>query len=271
MVRKLTSAARWALLLLLSTSILPACGGVGNGGGTTGSNGLLWNTTSAGMAPSGTPGGGGLLWVDPNSGLGGGIMTGGIRSVDSITYSSPVVYIADNMHPLSTSTTDQTVNQAENGLMQAINGYRSRVLGGIGAGGGVGGGLGGGGLVLPGGNVFLQGHDGLVQNARANCKHYALFHPGAMGGTNPEGDSVNAGGVAPAGRLAKTGIRAGTAIEYVVSGPEFPDFTSVAGELTSNFGEVIAGDRWTHLGAGYWRGGSQEHYWSLILAQNPKP
>lgn len=270
MLRTLTLAGRGLLLLALSLAILPACGGTGAGGGG-GSAGLQWNSTSTGPATGGG-GGGGLLWVDPNTGLGGGGMTGNIRSVDSITYSFPTVYIADNTHPLSTSTTDQVVNQAENGLMQAINGYRSRILGGLNGGnGGIGGGIGGGGVTLPGNNVFLQGHNGLIMNARAHSKHSALFHPGALALTNPEGDSVNGGGVAPAGRLMKTGIRVASVTELVLSGPEFGDFTAASNELTSNFGDVLAQDRWTHFGVGYWKGGSQQHYWSIILAQNPSP
>jgi hypothetical protein len=266
MNRNLVLAGRLLALGLLTLFALPAC--VGKGGGGSSNPSLLWNS-NAGVGTGGSGAPGGTLWVDPNSGLGGGEIGQLTPSSDDITYSMPVVYIAGNNHPLSTSTSAQAILQPENLLMQAINNYRSQHLGG-----GLGGlgGLGvGGGIVAPPTNSFLVGNDGLTRNARANCKHYSLYHPGAMALTNPEGDQVNSGGVAPAGRLAKTKIHAAAVQELVVSGMGYADYAAAAAFFTGNYGNVLTDLQWTHLGCGYWTGGSEKYYWSVILAKTPTP
>ena len=266
MNRNVVLAGRFLVLGLLSLGILPACGG-GTGSPNRNPN-LLWNST-AGTGTGGTNASGGPLWVDPNSGLGGGTIGDMTPSSDDITYSTPTVYIAGNSHPLSTSTTATTITQAEDLLMQALNAYRKNQL----SGGGLGGlgGLGGGGIQVAPTNTFLIGNDGLTRNARANCKHFSFYHPGPMGLTNPEGDAVNSGGVAPAGRLAKTKITTTGAQELVVSGSTYSDYAAAAAYFTSNFGQTIADTKWTSIGVGYWTGGSEQFYWSVILAVAPTP
>src|SRR5881392_116036 len=120
MNRNVILAGRYLALGLLSVIALPACGG-GTGSGSSNS-GLLWNS-NGGTGTGGSPSPGGTLWVDPNSGLGGGTIGALIPSSDDITYSTPTVYIAGNTHPLSTSTSATTIRQAEDLLMQALNGY----------------------------------------------------------------------------------------------------------------------------------------------------
>jgi hypothetical protein len=266
MNRNVVLAGRFLVLGVLSLVILPACGG-GAGGGSSNS-GLLWNS-NAGTGTGGSPTPGGTLWEDPNSGLGGGTIGAIIPSSDDITYSMPTVYIAGNNHPLSTSTSATTITQAENLLMQALNAYRSQQLGGGGLGGL--GGLNGGNIGAVPQNTFLVGHDPSTRNARANCKHTSVFHPGAIAPSNPEGDAINSGGVAPAGRLAKTKITATGVQELVVSGQGYGDYNAAASYFISNFGPVIADTKWTHIGAGYWTGGSEQYYWSVILATAAKP
>jgi hypothetical protein len=260
MKRTALFAARFLFLVALSLVFLPACGGGTAVGGS--SPGIIWNPTST-AGGGGTPGPAGVLWIDPNSGSSTGF-TPFIPSSDNITYSSPTVYIADNIHPLSTATSAPIIVQAESGFAGAINGYRSQQLGGGFGGGGFGGGLGGGGFTQPPPNAFLQGHGPLSMNARANCKHWALYHPGPMAETNPEGDNL-------AGRLTKTGITAPGAVEIVISGPGYPDFTSAANYVNTNFGNVVTDLQWTHFGTGYWTGGSEIYYWSVIFARNPGP
>jgi hypothetical protein len=258
MKRTAVFAARVLFLSALSLIFLPACGN--NGGGAT-TPGLVWNPTSS-TGTGGTAGAGTLLWNDPETGGSGGF-TPFIPSSDNVTYSTPVVYIADNIHPLSTATSAPQIVQAEGGFAGAINGYRSRQLNGNGGNFG-GGGLGGGGFTQPPPNAFLQGHGGLTMNARANCKHWALYHPGPPAATNPEGDNL-------AGRLTKTGITAPGAVEIIVSGAAYPDFTAAANYVTGNYGNIVTDLNWTHFGTGYWTGGSQTYYWSVIFARNPTP
>jgi hypothetical protein len=258
MKRTALSAARFLFLIALTLVVLPACGS--NGGGAT-TPGLIWTpTSSTGMG--GTAGPAQTLWVDPNSGSATGF-TPFIPSSDNITYSTPTVYIADNIHPISTATSASIIIQAEGGLAGAINGYRSRQLNGNGGNFG-GGNLGGGGFTQPPPNAFLQGHGGLTMVARANCKHWALYHPGPMAATNPEGDNV-------AGRLTKAGVTAPGAVEILVDGTAYPDFTAAANYINANFGNIVTDLNWTHFGTGYWTGGSQTYYWSVIFARNPTP
>jgi len=265
MTRNVVLAGRILVLGLLSLIALPACGG-GSGAGSSNS-GLLWNS-NAGTGTGGSPTPGGTLWVDPNTGLGGGTIGSLIPSSDDITYSTPTVYIAGNTHPLATSTSATTVRQAEDLLMQALNGYRSQQLnGGL---GGLGG-LGGGQIGTVPKNSFLIGHDGLTRNARANSKHVSFYHPGPLGLSNPEGDTVNTGGVAPAGRLAKTKITVAAVRELVVSGNGYSDYNAAAAYFIGNYGQVLTDTQWTHIGAGYWTGGSNQYYWSVILAKSPTP
>jgi hypothetical protein len=266
MKRNVVAIARLVVLGLLTLVSLPACGG--GGGGTPGSNsGLLWNSQSGvGVTTPGDP----VSWVDPNSGLGGGTIGALTPSVDDITYSMPTVYIPNNTHPLMTSTNSQTIRQAEDLLVQAINGYRSKQMGGgLGGLGGFGGNNGG--LNGTPTNAFLMGHDGLTRNARANSKHFAYFHPGPVSETNPEGDSVNGGGVAPAGRLAKAKITAAAVAQMSVAGQGYADYNAAASYFISNFGNVLTDTQWTHIGGGYWTGGSEQYYWTLILAKTPTP
>jgi hypothetical protein len=268
MNRNAVLAGRFLALGLLAVLALPACGG-GTGSGGSSNSGLLWNS-NGGVGTGGSPTPGGTFWEDPNSGLGGGTIGALIPSSDDITYSMPTVYIAGNNHPLSTSTSATTIRQAEDLLMQALNGYRSQQLnGGLGGLGGLGGGNGGIGTVPQ--NAFLIGNDGLTRNARANCKHVSVYHPGPLGAGNAEGDAVNGGGVAPAGRLAKTKITVSGVQELVVSGQGYSDYNAAAAYFIGNFGQVIADTKWTHIGAGYWTGGSEQYYWSVILATGPKP
>jgi hypothetical protein len=270
MKRKAILCGRLLFLGLISLCVLPACGGGTATGGPAAAAGILWNPTSTPGATGGSTAPAGVLWVDPNSGSPGGF-TPYIPSNDMITYSSPTVYIAGNTHPLSTASSAQNITQAEGGLMQALNAYRSKQLNGNGGGIGGGGGLGGGGFVVPPQNAFLQASEGLTRNARANCKHFALYHAGAFGAANPEGDSVNAGGVAPAGRLAKTGITAGGVTEIRLAGPQYADYNTVANYMTSNYGAALTNLQVNKFGVGYWTGGTQKYYWCVILAVNPMP
>src|SRR6185295_7925446 len=98
MNRKLILGGRMLALGLVSLFFLPACGG-GGARPPSMSQGLLWNSTSA-TGTGGTTVPGGVLWVDPNSGLGGGTIGDLTPSSDDVTYSTPVVYIANNTHPL---------------------------------------------------------------------------------------------------------------------------------------------------------------------------
>jgi hypothetical protein len=259
MKRTAVLAVRILFLLSLALVFLPACGGNAVGGSAPG---ILWAPTST-AGGGGTPGPAGVLWNDPNSGSTSGFSPF-IPSSDNITYSIPVVYIADNTHPLSTATSAPVIIQAEGGFAGAINGYRSRALSGNNGGLGGGGFGGGGGFTQPPPNAFLQGNGGLTMNARANCKHWALYHAGPMEATNPEGDAV-------AGRLTKTGITAPGAVEIVISGPAYPDFTAASNYITANFAAVVTDLQWTHFGTGYWTGGSETYYWSVIFARNPAP
>lgn len=266
MKRTVILGVRFLFLAAIGLVVLPACGN--SGGGTGGAPGLIWNpTSSSGAGGSVVPQQ--VLWNDPNTGQSGGF-TPFVPSSDTITYSQPTVYIADNIHPLSTQTSAPAITQAEGGLAATLNAFRSRQLGGNG--GAVGGGFGGGGgFTQPPPNQFLQAHGALTMNARANCKHWALYHAGPMAANNPEGDGLAGGGVAPAGRLAKTGITAPGAVEIVVSGTAYPDYTTVGNYITANFGAVVTDLQFTHFGTGYWTGGSQLYYWSVIFARNPGP
>lgn len=268
--RRLILGCRFLLLGVLAIGLLPACSNGGAVGGSAGASGIIWNPTSTGTTSGGTPIAGGVLWNDPNTGGDGGFSPF-IPSNDLVTYSTPNVYIANNIHPLSTASSAQNITAAEGGLMQALNAYRSRTLSGGAGGIGGGGGLGGGGFVVPPQNAFLQGHEALTRNARANCKHFALYHAGPFSAANPEGDTVNGGGVAPPGRLAKCGITTTGAVEILVSGPAYPDYISVSNYIQGQYGEALTNLQWTHIGCGYWTGGSQEYYWSVILARNPQP
>lgn len=266
MKRRFLFAGRMLALGFFSTVVLPACGGDATPGS---SPGIIWNSTSGSGASTGGPQPGMLLWNDPNSVAGGGFSVF-IPSSDPITYGEPTVYIADNYHPLSTVTGAPQVTTPESGLLSSLNTFRSQQVSGGGNGGGFGGGLNGG-VVQPVPNATLARHEGLTRNARANCKHFALFHPGPFAEANPEGDRLTGGGVAPQGRLAKTGIATGGAVEFRLAGPQYPDFTSAASTVTGAFGNELVDLDYTHIGVGYWTGGSQQHYWCIILARNPTP
>lgn len=292
------------LAALVAAVVIPACGDNGSSGGQN-PNGIFWNSV-AGSSGGGTGAPGQSLWVDPNSGLGASTIgiSNIITSADDATYdgyypsgqggltAAKIVYIFNNLHPLSTDTGSQAITTRENQLQGQINGYRQQQLGNVG-GGGVNGGIAVGNTQ----GIILAGHFKGTKSARAHCKHYALMHNNLPfpPGTNFEGDNMQTSTngltgnpvnpIGLLGRLGKIGVEAYQPPTFVVVNGAVVDGGSIAymgvgyGEANAVFARMLIDVPgliglmgWTNFAVGHWRGGRQEAYlWNIIFLLNPIP
>lgn len=268
-MRRKTSLIRLALALAVVS--VTACNDdngseqsdVGLGANTP----VLWIPSSPGTTfGGGTTGDTPLPWIDPNNAVGG---TGGIfvNSVDEVYYDVPVRYI-DVHHQIMTHTADNIIVQPELYVMAYINGYRQSLNGGI-----VDPLQGGAGGQIP----QLRMNTKLIKNARALCKHYVFNHAAlAFTVPDPEGQTFATGASsapgAPAalpGRNGKSGVNAtGGLVESLIAGPTWTNTTNVAREYITLNQAAIANPTTLYIGVGHWRGGSQQWYWTLLMAGN---
>lgn len=268
---------RLALLVVLVPGLLTAekcddddSGSPSGGGGGGVVTPINWNstTTLGGLGTAGgydTP----LLWNDPNQANAIGAF---IPSNDVVTYSSPTVYISGNFDPIRTQTNELRVTNKEDELENLINNYRLN-QGGGGFNNNFGGGFGfggfGGGIGGAVGGVALNRDVVLREIARAHCKHFAIFHNGIMFANslpNPEGDDINAGGVPPAGLIAKGGGTATTAIALILAGQNYDTGTAAMAYFQQNNANALLDPSYYRYGVGYWEGGPEGFYWCVILA-----
>lgn len=194
-----------------------------------------------------------------------------LPSIDEITYGFPVVYIAGNNHPLMTQSSAAAVVNPEDQLLTLINNHRLQTLGQN---------QGGGGGVLPGGggqqiNIVVTAippSGKLRKNARAHCKHWGRYHTGFML-TNPapEGDSVNAGGVTPTGRLRKSNVTVSSVGEEIWFGPGVDTAQNTFNAMLQGNSPVLTTTAYTYIGIGHWPQGPSSFYWSFILATGVNP
>lgn len=252
-----TKRGTWAarLAALLVAVIIPACDNSGTtpvGVSTT----SLWSSNAGvGSQPPNTPN----FWNNPNTGVPG---AGPSDPQDVITYTYPVIYILGLKHPLMTVVTSRNAPNVlfnEDRAMVLLNQFRYNLY------------LQALGLAQLPGNAKLADHTGLRQNARAHCKHYAVWHPvGALPATNAEGDNV-------VGRLTKSQLACAAQQELLASGIPYRGGDEVATYWIATFGGTIAapgpllGVNWSHLSVGFWQlgGTSEQYYWSCILARDP--
>jgi hypothetical protein len=256
----MTSGRVWGarLTALLAAAIMiPACGGGPSGGsGMVGvSSGVLWNSNAGvGAQPNGTPD----FWHDPNSGIGGAPPPPDLQDIR--TYTKPDIYILGLKHPLMVDLTvvkDPFIVFQEDRVSALVNQFRvntyTTALGGP---------------PLPP-NATLIDQPGLRENARAHCKHYAVWHPiGPLPAVNAEGDDV-------VGRLTKCKLQATALNELRISGPAYKSADDVAAFVIATYGGTIAAPgtlldpQWTNMVVGFWQqgGGTEDFYWDVILAQ----
>jgi hypothetical protein len=267
-----------AAALLAVAGVLPACGdesSVAAGTPGTGSQTpLIWEDTSLG-APIGTPGDTPLIWNDPNNAVTGGAF--GIPSVDERTYGFPDDYYlgADprDVHQLMTSTSASAITTPETTVWSQMYNYRlGQAGGGVGGVGGIGGvgGVGGG---VGGTSTPLRDSKALRKVARAQGKHYAIYHTPGFNAVNAaeNNDAINGGGVTPMGRLAKCELTyTAPVVESVVAGPNYATASAAYQYFLGANGAVILNNQYTVVGVGYWKAGAgtEENYWSAIFAAN---
>jgi hypothetical protein len=252
----MTSGRVWGArlaALMVAAIIIPACSS-GNSANVGVSKQSLWNSTAGvGRQPTGTP----LFWVDPNSGLGGPAPLPDPQDVR--TYTRPDIYILGLKHPLMVDlTTVKAPNVIfnEDRAFYLLNQFRHNTY------------LLAIGLPLPP-NADLINHVGLRQNARAHCKHYAVWHPvGPLPAVNAEGDGVT-------GRLTKSKLQATSLAQILASGVTYRTGDDVAAFWITTYGGSIATPGllldpiWTNLSVGFWQqgGGTENFYWTAIIAQ----
>jgi len=242
--------------------IIPACSaGTSNPAGIGVSSQSLWNSSAgAGPQPTGTPN----FWENPNLGIGGPPPLPDPQDIR--TYTLPDIYILGLKHPLMTDVSFKTAPNVilnENRATAILTQYRfhayHQTLG----------------VDVP--QATLTEHVGLKQNARAHCKHYAVWHPTIqLPATNAEGD--NAGG-----RLMKSKLTTTALADLLAAAPNLKTGDDVAALLITNFGGTLDGfgavitvgiltdQIYTHLGVGFWQlGGTIDNcYWEVLIAENP--
>lgn len=249
---------------VLALAALFSCGkdenesGATSGGGVGADTPLLWNDVSDGG--DGVAGDTPLLWNDPNTAT---FVLGTLDPTDIRTYTYPDIYILGNRHPLMTHVQARdfpVVINLEDRLTGLLVEWRiseyERAL-----------------APLRRTDprfpraAFLTEYPDLRRNARAHCKHYALYHPtlALPNGPNVEGDD------AP-GRLQKSFLTADAFAQLVASGAAYWSPDEVANLWTTGSAALLLDPGWTHLGAGYWssEGSTGTYYWTLLLAQNPR-
>lgn len=245
--------ARLAALLAAAISI-PACT-AGSSGNVGISKQSLWNSNAGtGAQPTGTP----LFWRDPNSGVGGAPIPADPQDIR--TYTRPDIYILGLKHPLMVDLTTvkaPLIIFQEDRARALLNQFRfNTYLAAL------------GGPPLPF-NTNLVDHQGLRQNARAHCKHYAVWHPNVpLPAVNAEGDNVG-------GRLTKCKLEATALTELLLSGPAYRSADDVAAFWIATYGGSIAtpgtllDPKWTNLAVGFWQqgGGTQDFYWTAMLGE----
>lgn len=280
------SASRLALALTLVSMSACLKDDSGSGASQTGlgvATPVLWVDQSLPTAAStGVPGDSPLNWIDATTvtPTGGGAI---LPSTDEVTYGFParLLPIGDPSltHQLQVNSNAVAILNPEDQLAQAINTHR-QVSAGFGNVGGVGvGGFGGGGGGGQVGTVMLPMSNKIRKNARAHCKHYGVLannHPGALPLVNAEGDNILSGGVAPNGRLPKTGTvkqpaTATQTLQLVLSGAAYPDATSARNFFVTNNGAQLTNTQYNYMGIGHWPAGDQSYYWDVIFALNPNP
>lgn len=273
----------------LGLLILFGCGkdenesGATSGGGVGANTPLLWNDTSGtGTGPSGDTA---LLWNDPNT---ASFVMGLLDPTDIRTYTYPDIYILGNRHPLMTEVNARefpVIITQENFVRDQIFEWRiseyERLIGIR--------------RTQPGfpRQAFVTEYGDLRRNARAHCKHYALYSrlagdpdpngvrphvvtpPNVFPLVNHEGDDVLLPGSPPPpvthvqvqpdnttvslrdprGRLIKSFIDVqNMAGQLVVAGPNYGVAANVVEYWTTNFGPFLLRPDWTHMGVGFWAG-----------------
>jgi hypothetical protein len=282
--RPVTRSTWVPLLACLSVALLTA-GSCGDDSSSSSSdNGAgqptppLWNdqSTTATGGTGDTP----LLWNDPNT---ANTQFGIIDPTDTRTYTYPDIYILGNKHPLMTDVTARdfpvivTQEQRLTDLLiewrileyERLIGMRRTDVGFPRA-------------------AFLAEYADLRRNARAHCKHFAVWHTTvAFALVNPEGDNIINNGITitrvepsnaavgatnAAGRLPYSMIDVDAAGQLIQSGPTYGIPDRVFTQWSTNNGNFIRRTNWTHLGVGYWAGtGSSDlHYWNAVYAENPR-
>jgi hypothetical protein len=284
--RVIRGASRLALVLALVSMSACLKDDSGSGASQTGlgaATPVIWVDQSAPTAASiGVPGDSPLNWIDATTVTATGV--GAILpSTDEVTYGFPRPLLPVGnpslTHPLQTNSNAAAVLNPEDQLAQAINTYRqvSAGFGGVGGIGGIGGIGGGVGQV---GTVMLPMSNKLRKNARAHCKHYGAYHPGAFppgNAANPEGDTIMTGGVAPNGRLPKTGANGqpnpfvGGPMAVSVAGAGYPNAQAARDYFVTNNAAQLTTTNANYMGVGHWPAGDQSYYWFVIFGMNPNP
>jgi hypothetical protein len=81
------------------------------------------------------------------------------------------------------------------------------------------------------------------------------------------------------GRLGKIGVQASPVVgEFSYSGAQFEDSLTVRDQIIIDDGALVVDfwppplyPVWTHICAGYWKGGGNSNYWNILFLKNPDP
>ncbi len=261
----MTSGRVWGArlaALLAAAIIIPACsaGGSGNVGVSKQS---LWNSSAGtGRQPTGTSN----FWHNPSDPQYAGV--GGAPPLpdpqDVRTYTRPDIYILGLKHPLMVDLTTMKaplVIFQEDRVFALLNQFRHNTY-----------------VTLLGAppyppNIDLLNHPGLRQNARAHCKHYAVWHTAVpFPAVNAEGDDFN-------GRLTKSKLTAVGGAELGLAGFTYASADDVAAFWITTYGQIppapappglLLDPTMTTMSIGFWQqgGGTQDYYWSALFAQS---